>query len=118
MAMKEIVPFELEDGSKVWVEVEEDPRGGMHRVSRGEEDKDKPVGRFEKALDSVKPAAEAVLKSFRQINTPEEIGLEFGVKFNTKLGVAILASAGSEVTFKVSMKWTNPKDVLEKSETA
>ncbi len=42
------------------------------------------------------------------MNTPDEIGLEFGLKFNAKTGV-IFASADSEATFKVSLKWTNEK---------
>ncbi|MFP4033603.1 MAG: CU044_2847 family protein [Desulfococcaceae bacterium] len=40
---------------------------------------------------------------------PDEIGMEFGIKFSAKFGTAILASANGETTFKVSMKWTNPK---------
>ena len=57
---------------------------------------------------SESPAAELVLNAFREMNTPDEIGLEFGVKFNASAG-AFLASAGSEATFKVSLKWKNEK---------
>jgi len=46
------------------------------------------------------------LKTFQEINTPAEINLEFGVKFNAKAGF-IFASADSEATFKVSLKWKN-----------
>jgi hypothetical protein len=41
------------------------------------------------------------------MNSPAEIGLEFGIKLNAKAG-AIFASVDSEATFKVSIKWRNP----------
>ncbi len=103
------MPFELEDGSIVYVEVEE-PEGGMRRVSRGGEEKEaKAAKRFSDAMAHIRPAAQMVLDSFREMNTPDEIAMEFGLKFNAKLGTAVLASVDSTATFKVSIKWTNPK---------
>ena len=55
--------------------------------------------RFVDAVAKIKPAAEVVLKAFQEMNTPDEIGLEFGLKFNAKTGV-VFASADSEATFK------------------
>ena len=55
-------------------------------------------------ITRVKPAAEAVLNAFREMNTPDEINLEFGLKFSAKAG-AILASVDGEATFKVALKW-------------
>jgi len=37
------------------------------------------------------------------LDAPEEIGLEFGFKFNSKAG-AVIASVDSEAAFKVSIK--------------
>ena len=106
--MKDIQPFELDDGTLIYVEVPDADRGGMQRVGRsGEEDK-KAAKRFTEAMAHVKPAAETVLNAFKEMNTPDEIALEFGVKFSGKVGV-MLASVDSEATFKVSLKWTNPK---------
>ena len=103
---KHLVEFELEDGNTIAVEVEGEGIGAQ-RVSRGSE-AEKAKSKFTEAVARVKPAAELVLNAFRELNTPDEIGLEFGVKFNAKAG-AFLASAGSEATFKVSLKWTNEK---------
>jgi len=61
---------------------------------------------FKDAIAHIRPAAEAVLHSLAEMNQPDEINLEFGVKFSAKVG-AILASADSEATFKVSLKWKN-----------
>ena len=38
------------------------------------------------------------------MNTPDEIALEFGLKFNAKTGV-IFASADSEATFNSTIKF-------------
>ncbi len=104
--MKNILEFEL-DGKPVYMEVEE--ADGMRPVSRGgDEGIQKAETRFTEAIDRIRPAAEALLNSFREMNTPDEIGLDFGVKFSAKAG-AVFASVDSEATFKVSLKWKNVK---------
>lgn len=105
--MKKAIPFELEDG-QIHIEVEdEDQNGtGFRRVGRGDEKESTAPKRFSDAIAGVKPAAEALLASFKEINTPSEIGLEFGLKFNAKVG-AVFTTADSQATFKVSVKWTN-----------
>ena len=126
--MKKIIPFDLEN-DQIFVEVEDDyrPEGVSEHLERGEGAAVKGAGqfvierlergdgaalkgaeRFVEAIAKVKPAAEALFNSLREMNAPDEIGLEFGVKFNAKVG-AILASADSEATFKVSLKWVQSK---------
>lgn len=102
--MKRLVQFELDDGTPIFVEIED--QEGRQRVGRGEAAVEKAQSRFTEAIARVKPAAEAVLNAFREFNTPQEIALEFGIKFNAQAG-AIIASVDSEATFKVSLKWTN-----------
>jgi len=106
--MKQLLEFEL-DGGSIFVEVDDTPAKKNSRTLRGKSSDDESDGRAQRFVDAVarvRPAAEAVLKAFQEMNTPDEIGLEFGVKFNAKAG-AILASVDSEATFKVSLKWTN-----------
>ena len=109
--MKKAIPFEI-DGEPIFIEIDDSTEvedipsgqsGPQFRERKRGEDKTR---RFVEAVERVKPAAEAVLKTFKELNTPGEIALEFGVKFNAKAG-AILASVDSEATFKVSLKWTN-----------
>ena len=105
--MKQLEEFEL-DGDSIFIEVEDlaPKKGGrVYRERKQGEDEDGKSRRFVDAVERVKPAAEAVLRTFQTMQTPDEIGLEFGVKFNAKAG-AILASIDSEATFKVSLKWT------------
>jgi hypothetical protein len=106
--MKKMIAFEMDD-QPVYVEAEVSEME-MQRVSRGGDNE--PVSadsRFVDAVAKIKPAAEVVLKAFQEMNTPDEIGLEFGLKFNAKTGV-VFASADSQATFKVSLKWTNEKE--------
>ena len=49
-----------------------------------------------------------MLDALKELNTPQEIHLEFGVKLGGKAGV-VFASAESECNFKVGLKWTNPR---------
>ncbi len=106
--MKKLVEFEL-DGQSVYVETEISEQQGIELVSLGKEDEpEKATDSFEKVVSRIKPAAELVLNSFKEMNTPDEIVLEFGLNFKAKTGV-VFASADSEATFKVSLKWTNKK---------
>ena len=107
--MKKLIEFEL-DGQPVYIETEISDQQGMERIAQGREDEpEQAESRFTDAVARIKPAAEVVLNAFREMNTPDEIGLEFGVKFTAKAGAVFVASAGSEATFKVSLKWTNDK---------
>lgn len=103
--MKETQPFDLGDGTIVYIEVE-DARGGMQRVGRGGQSEEKAATRFTDAIANIRPAAEAVINAFREMNTPDEIALEFGMKFSGQLGTAMIASASTEAAFKVSLKWS------------
>lgn len=106
--MKKLIKFEME-GQPVYVEAEVSESDDMQRVSRGgQNEPEKAKSRFADAVAGIKPAAELMLNALQEMNTPDEIGLEFGLKFTAKTGV-VFASADSEATFKVSLKWTNPK---------
>jgi len=106
MSDRKLLEFELADGTPVYVETTDAGASAPHRVARGEGGRLKADGRFEEAVGRIRPAAQALLDSLRELNTPEEIGLEFGLKFNAKAG-AIIASVDSEATFKVSLTWKN-----------
>lgn len=106
--MKKLIEFEL-DGQPVYVEAEVSEAEGMRRVSRGGSDEpERAESRFVEAVARIKPAAEAVLNAFREMNTPDEIALEFGLNFSAKAGV-VFAATDSSATFKVSLKWKNER---------
>lgn len=106
--MKKLIEFEL-DGQPVYVEAEVSEAEGMRRVSRGgDNEPERAESHFVDAVARIKPAAEVVLNAFREMNTPDEIALEFGLNFSAKAGV-VFASADSSATFKVSLKWKNDR---------
>jgi hypothetical protein len=75
--MKKMIAFEM-DGQPVYVEPEVSEAEGMRRVSRGEGNEPlQAESRFVDAVARIKPAAEVVLKAFQEMNTPDEIELEF-----------------------------------------
>ncbi len=106
--MSQVVEFSLESGESVFLEVEEDRASGLRPASRGEKGISKATETFEAALGKVKPAARAVVEAFRELNEPDEIGLEFGLDFKTSANVFVLTGE-TRATFKLSLKWTRDK---------
>jgi hypothetical protein len=103
--MKRLISFPLEAGGSVMIEVE-DAVGGT--VTRGLHPSDviETVGNsFEAALEAVKPAAVAVASKFLGfVDAPENVEVEFGLKFAGQAG-AFIASASTEAQFRVKMVW-------------
>ncbi len=109
--MGDFIEFDLDGDTTVFVESESSD-GDFERM--GGDGTEKKRRKFLDVIEGIKPAAEAVLTTFRGMDTPEEIGLEFGIKFNAKAGVFGFASVDSEATFKVSLRWNNKPDKIDK----
>jgi hypothetical protein len=109
--MKNLIEFKLENGESAFMQIEESDEQAQarQRVSRGSSDESQPLPAertFNEAIRCVAPIGNALLSSLKNINTPDEIKLEFGLSFNAKAGV-IFTSAGTEASFKVSITWKN-----------
>jgi hypothetical protein len=64
---------------------------------------------LEQALASTRPAAQAVLDTFRTIS-PDHISIEFGLRLDASAG-AVIAKAGIEAHFNITLNWTpKPND--------
>jgi hypothetical protein len=59
---------------------------------------------FSQAVSCIAPIGNALLTSLKEINTPDEIKLEFGLSFNGKANL-IFTSVDSAASFKVSITW-------------
>jgi hypothetical protein len=99
---KQYIKYEI-DGTTVCVEAEALSSEIDDDISRDGEGLIEG-GKFQAAIEGIKPAADAVLDVLKKIKDPSEISLEMGIKFGAKAGV-ILASADSEATMKVTVKW-------------
>ncbi len=107
--MKRLLEYPLKDGSLVLVEVEEPERPSTAAIRGVQLSSHEVVERatqtFEDALEKVKPAAGAIIAKLKELKSPpDQIGLEFGIKFSAKAG-AVIASADAEANFKVTLSW-------------
>lgn len=60
---------------------------------------------FNTVIDPIKAIANDISKKMTLLeHCPNEIGLEFSLKFSAKVGI-IVTSIDSEASFKVSLKW-------------
>ena len=104
--MKRLVEFPLDQGGSVIVEVDE-PSAGP--TLRGLKDRPAIVEQadktFQDAVAAVTPAARSLIGQLRSIEeTPDEVGIEFGVQLSAQTG-AFIASVAAEANFKVSVTW-------------
>lgn len=110
--MKNLLEFKLDNGESAFVEIDETEKSQSRQdVSRGESEPAEPLQAHRSFNDAVKcitPIGNSLLSSLKEINTPDEINLEFGFKFSGKAGI-VFTSAESEASFKVSIKWKNDK---------
>ena len=107
--MKRLVEFPLEDGNTVLVEVDEIfPPAENAPVGSTDAIVTKATHSLESALDKIKPAALALIATLRDFaESPDEIGVEFGLKLSAEAG-AFFAAVGAEANYKVTLKWSNP----------
>jgi len=103
--MKRLIEFPAEDGSIILMEVDEPEGEGMVRVTRPGEIAERANQTFESALERIKPAAAAIIGKLSDLRVPpDQVGLEFGIKFGAKAG-AFFASADTEANFRVTLTW-------------
>ena len=107
--MKNLLKFTTETGEEFFIEVSEPSvnqpvRGAVIEESSRGIIQD-AAGSFEKALKPLKEISNSIVNSIREIvQSPDEIGVELGLKFSTKAGI-IITSLDSEANFKITLKW-------------
>ena len=112
-AVTRLVMYQLADGGTVVVEVDDDqagpiqvgtiPAGPIQAGRRLGEVAKEVATTFEDALSGVTSAAQAVSRELRTLE-PDELTIQIGLKMTAELG-AIIAKAGGEANFSVTMKW-------------
>jgi hypothetical protein len=106
--MKRLIEFPLQNGGRLVAEVDEsEVPGRVVRVAaKPGEVAEKAQETLEDALEKIKPAAQLIIDKLHTLHdVPDEISVEFGIKLNAAAG-AIIASAGVEANYKVTLKWT------------
>jgi hypothetical protein len=103
---KSLIEFEIDGGNMIIFEgVNDQKPDDLNFVALNDNADPTPAQKtLRQAIDTAKSAAELVFNSFKEMNSPDEINLEFGIKMAAKSGV-IIASAETEANFKISLKW-------------
>jgi hypothetical protein len=104
--MKRLVTFPSKYGETI-IEIDEPvPTGGEVRVARPGV-VERASEEFETALQRIQPAVKVITETLHDLNNPEEITVEFGIKLSATAG-AFIASADAESNFTVTVLWKNP----------
>lgn len=104
----ELMRLQADDGSAVLIEIDApDPSvgevvfdGAVHQAKES----------LEQALADVRAIAVKALDTLRSgTQSPDNVELEFGVKFRAESGAAVLARSAAEGTIVVRMSWAAPR---------
>lgn len=108
MKEKHLVQFELRDGTKFLVEVDESEDIAIERIAL-------PSGQlvlkakqsFEETLENIKPVASTIIAKLKELSA-DEVEVKCGIKLTADAG-AIFTSIGGEVSYEITLKWSNNK---------
>lgn len=102
--MKRLIEFSLETGNSISVEVE-DVEGNLIPAASPNEVITRASQTFEDTLEKIKPAANVMITKLRELShSPDEVQVEFGIKFSAEVG-AIISSVSGEANYKVTLMW-------------
>ncbi|MEE3719809.1 CU044_2847 family protein [Tumidithrix elongata RA019] len=116
--MPQLIPTELEDGTIIYIQVEE-PIGTGYTPSPSrtfdpnlkDAAKEKAIQSFQAMQNLVRGYTVNTLNAFRNLGSAEvsEVILEFGVSLDAKAGVPFIASGGASSNLKITVKCAFPK---------
>jgi len=112
--MAQIIPIELEDGTIIYMEAQEEVRqAGEPKRGLIPTDLQKIPQPFQAIEHTVRAYTTSTLNAFKNLAIAEinEISLEFGVKINATTGVPFIAAGTGECSIKISVKCTFPKSL-------
>ena len=105
--MGNVLQFTSEDGTPLFVEVEENDFG-VENIARGDGSVIvQAASKLEEALDRTRKSLHSLLHMLQEM-TPDEHEIEFGIKLNAEAGVMV-AKTAAEGHFAVRMKWSRDR---------
>jgi len=118
--MASFVKFALEDGTVVYIESTDTPKGssGFPLSSRGEHPSELSAISFEQSIQSVRKMAEAMVHEMREgfVQQPDEMQINFGLKASAEVSGLVVARGGPESNYNVMLRWRQKEDKAEKKE--
>ncbi|MFI6803571.1 CU044_2847 family protein [Streptomyces luteogriseus] len=103
--MSYLIEVPVDGGESVRVEVAE-TTDGIVRVARPGQVAAVAQESLQQSLDRIRPIAVAVWEKLRDLpQTPDRVGVEFGIKLSAEAGV-IVARGATEANFVVTLEWS------------
>ena len=105
---EELLRFPLDGGGEVTVEARPDA-SGMVGASTGDGAIATGTSTFNRALDGVRGAADAALRSFGSLaQRPDEVQIQFGVRLTAEAG-AVITKTAVEGHLQVTVTWSGDR---------
>ena len=108
--MQNYVKFQLEDGTEVYIESGETPKGSSGLIpSKGVSGlADQSGHSFEKAFESIRKMAGTMVAELHTgfSEPPSEVSVSFGLKASGELGNLVVARTGIDVNYNISVRWS------------
>lgn len=97
-----------ESGGIVYIQA---PTNGGWRDINSEEEKKTLTGKLKDSLQSLRLFGKGVMESVADLK-PDEVEVKVGLTLKVSEGklIGLLAKAGAETSFEVTLKWTNKED--------
>ena len=111
--MASYVKFELDDGTIIYVETTETPKGSSGLIpGKGAEHAEQAAVSFDQSVDAIRKMASSMIQNIRSgfVEQPSEIAVNFGLKASADLGTLVVARGGVEANYNVSLRWHRDKD--------
>ncbi len=112
--------FELNDGTIVYIESAETPKGasGLIPGGRGEHVNEQGAISFDKSVDGIRKMAAALIENLRSgfAEQPDEVSVSFGLKASADVGNLVVSRGGMEANYNVSLRWREDKKEDEEKE--
>ena len=116
--MSTYVKFELEDGTLVYVETADSPKGSSGLIPATRSVEEQAAVSFERSVSAVRKMAAVLLSNLREdfAETPEEVQINFGLKASAELGNLVVARGGMEANYNVTLRWRSASKKDEKED--
>jgi hypothetical protein len=112
--MASYVKFELSDGTSVYIETTDTPRGSSGLIPRAAEVAEQKGHEFDEVIAPVSKLAQSMLTGLRgsseaDDDSPSEVSVSFGLRAAPELGALVVARTGGDNNFNVSLRWNKHK---------
>jgi hypothetical protein len=116
--MATYVKFQLEDGTVVYIESTDVPKGSSGLIPTSRDHIEQAVTSFDQSVLGIRKMTTALVQNMRSSfdEQPEELALSFGIKASADLSNLVVARGGGEANFNVSLRWRHKEEGKDKDE--